>query len=128
MTQIELIKKARQILVSIIAIIATIPTFYNYFINHLYLDDRLAQWKLAMMSIATVMFLFSFRVWLGQLITRHYYNYALSGWLSLYFFANMIGTFLGYNLHTKGFIMTLLTIVMFLLAHILVKLWRNYYY
>ena len=128
MIQSQTIKKIRSISFVLIILISVISNFYNYYINYLIKQDSTAQWRLAMISISSVMFLFSLRMWLGESLKKHNGFYIIwSGWLTLYFFINFIGVMAGYTLHTKGLMMILFSIVFFGLTHILIKLWEKYY-
>ena len=96
---------------------------FNYFYAHLYLDDRVLQWKTAMVSIAFVMFLGSFYIWLNESLKLKKLNSIVAGWATVYIFFNFIGVLIGYNLHTKSF-MTILHITGFLgLCHIISYKW-----
>ena len=123
-----MIKLFRNISFLLIVLISVVSNFYNYFINYKLNNDALAQWRLAMLSIASVLFLFSFRMWLGEsLKSGNRVKIVISGWLLIYMSINLIGVAIGYTLHTKAFMMILFTIVFFGIAHILVKLWEKYY-
>ena len=99
-----------------------IPNIYNYFINYKLLQDSTAQWRLAMIAISVGFFLFSLRVWLGEILKlNNKFNSRLSGWMTLYLMTNMLGVIAGYTLHTKGFMMLLFTLMFFGISDVLVR-------
>lgn len=81
------------------------------------------QWQVAIIAIASVLFLLSFYAWLSS----KGFVRLVSGWLTFYLLINFVGVCLGYTLHTKGF-MTILFSVGFLgLFHISKNIWERYY-
>lgn len=99
--------------------------FFNYFYCYQYLDDRLLQWKVAMVSISFSMFLMSIYMWLHQHLRNKNIGILASGYLSLYLLINFVGVLIGYNLHTKGFMMVMFVASFFGFCHILTKLWSK---
>lgn len=79
------------------------------------------QWRVAMWSISSSMWLMSFYIWLSSKKYR-----ILIGWLTLYLFFNFTGVLVGYDLHTKGFMTILFVTTFFGLCHLLISsLWRK---
>ena len=80
-----------------------------------------------MISIALVMFLTSLYIWLNESIKRKGLGIEISGWVALYLFFNFVGVLIGYDLHTKGFMIILHTIGFMGLSHLFIRLWQKYY-
>jgi len=128
MIQSQTIKILKTIIIYAIVLVSTISNVVNYFYSYLYLKDSVLQWRLAMISIAIVLFFSSLYIWLNESLKQHNnIKIILSGWLSIYLFINFIGVCIGYTLHTKGFMMLLFTIIFFGFGHIIVKIWQKCY-
>ena len=123
---IQRIKKLRQVSLFLMALVVIGSNLVNYFYCYIYLDDRLLQWKVAMISIAVALFLLCFYVWLNESLKGKGLTIIVSGWVALYLFFNMIGVFLGYNLHTKGFMIILFLIGFFGLLHLIYRAWQKF--
>lgn len=96
---------------------------FNYFYCYIYLDDRMMQWRVAMISIALVMFVLSLYVWITESLKFNKLRQVVSGWLTIYIFFNLVGVLIGYNLHTKGF-MVILSMTAFLgICHVITAKW-----
>jgi hypothetical protein len=105
--------------------IAVVSNLVNYFWYYKVLDDRVMQWKVAMIAISSVIFLQAVYIWVNESLKRKGLSIIISGWFALYTLFNMIGVALGYNLHTKGFMAILIITTMAGLGHVLIRLWRN---
>lgn len=95
----------------------------NYFYAHKHLNDVNLQWKIAMIAIAATLFLTTVYMWLDQ--SQKKGNTIISGWVALYLLVNLIGVMLGYNLHSKGFMMILFLAMSFGLIHLGIRLWQK---
>lgn len=121
------INKIKSICLYLTAFITVGSNVFNYFYCYLYLDDRLLQWKVAMISIAAVLFLMSLYIWLNESLKGKGISIIVTGWVALYLLFNFVGVLAGYNLHTKGF-MAILFITTFLgISHLSIRLWQKYY-
>jgi len=95
--------------------------------NYFFIQDRDLQWRVAMVSIAAVMFLMALYVWLNESLKRKGISIIVSGWVALYLSFDLVGVLAGYNLHVKGF-MVILFITTFLgISHLSIRLWQKYY-
>lgn len=120
--------RVKNICLYIIGITIISSNLINYFYAYKYLDDRLLQWRIAMYSIAIVLFLFSLNLLLIEIIRKiKSLKLVFVGWMTIYLLINLIGVCLGYNLHSKGFMAMLFTAMLFGLFHIFIRLWQKYY-
>jgi len=103
-----------------------VSNLINYFYSYKYLNDSVLQWRFAMVSIAIVMFLMSFYMWLTETMKKNRIKILITGWSALYLLFNLIGVALGYTLHTKGFMAILFIITFAGVGHICIRLWQKY--
>ncbi len=129
MTQIteSYIKRVKKVCLYGSILVTFISNLINYFYNYKYLNDSTSQWRLAMCSIALVMFLMSVYMWLAETLKQNKFRILITGWSALYLLFNFIGVAIGYNLHTKGFMAILFTITIAGSGHILIRLWQKYF-
>ena len=96
----------------------------NYFYAYLYLGDNMMQWQIAIKSIAIVHFIFALTFLINEVKGKKDITVIiLSGWLTVFFAINLVGTFLGYSLHTKAFMLSLLLICVAGIVHYGIKKW-----
>lgn len=111
-----------------IGIIIISSNVINYFYAYKYLNDITLQWRIAMYSIALVLFLFSFHLLLTEIRGKiKSLKLVFILWMTMYLLINLIGVCLGYNLHSKGFIAILFSITLVGMANIFIRLWQKYY-
>lgn len=109
------------------AIVVVGSNAVNYFYCYKYLQDLTMQWRVAMTSIALVMFLMAVYVWLTETLKRHNIKRVISGWTALYILFDLIGVLLGYTLHTRAFVTVLGIIATLGITHLIIRLWVKYY-
>lgn len=98
---------------------------FNYIVSYKMLNDATLQWRVAFYAYSIMFFLFSLRLFLGT-PKRWNVKYIFSGWLLLFSSIDMIGVFLGWNMHSKAPMALLFTLILFLIALLLVELWVYY--
>ena len=123
----NLIIRIKNICLRLTAFIVVGSNTFNYFYCYLYLEDSMLQWKVAMISIAAVMFLMSLYIWLNESLKRKGLGIEISGWVALYLFFNFAGVLIGYDLHTKGLMITLHSIGFLGISHLTIRLWQKYF-
>ena len=122
----QIIKILKKISLLLAAIVVVCSNIVNYFYCYIYLDDRLLQWRVAMISIGISLFLFAFYIWLNESLKGRGTTIIISGWVALYLFFNMVGVLIGYTLHTKG-LMAILFLTVFLgLLHLIYRAWQKF--
>lgn len=107
--------------------IAVASNLVNYFYYYKHLDDRVMQWKVAMIAISSVIFLQAVYIWINESLKTKGISIVVSGWFALYTLFNLVGVAIGYNLHTKGFMAILIITTVFGTGHILIRLWQRRY-
>ena len=123
---IRTIKKLKSMCLYLsVSVIAT-SNIINYFYCYKYLDDVLLQWKVAMIAIATTLFLMAFYMWLNESLKNNRIKILITGWSALYLLFNLIGVVLGYNLHTKGFMAILFITISAGIGHICIRSWQKF--
>jgi hypothetical protein len=123
----NLIIKIKRFCLFLTAFIAVGSNTFNYFYSYKYLDDRLLQWRVAMISISLVMFLMAFYIWLNESLKKRGISIIISGWVALYLFFNLIGVLIGFDLHTKGFMIMLHLLALSGVGHLSIRLWQIYF-
>lgn len=123
----QTIRKIKSVCLYGSIVIIFISNIINYFYSYKHLNDSVLQWRLAMVSIATVMFLMAVYMWLSETLKQNKFRILITGWSALYLLFNLIGVAVGYTLHTKGFMAILFTITFAGIGHISVRLWQRYF-
>lgn len=113
--------------VAIIIILVVGGLVFNYFYSHKYLDDYELQWRVYMYTTTLSLFFFALYMYLGEVKRKRKYTAIACGWLCFWMFFNTVGVFLGYNLHSNGFVSLLFLTAFLGLCHIVCVLCRKYF-
>lgn len=124
MNQID-VKIFRSICLYATAIIVVSSNLINYFYCYKYIGDLTLQWRVAMISIGLSMFTMSAYIWLNESLMGNKLKIIITGWIALFLLISLIGVCIGYDLHTRGFMMILFTIILFGGAHISTRIWQR---
>ncbi len=120
--------RIKNICLYIIGVVVVGSNLVNYFYAYKHLGDNVLQWRIAMYSIAIVLFLFSLYAWITEIGKKgQALKLVFVGWMTIYLLINLIGVCLGYNLHSKGFMVMLFLAMLCGMAHICIRLWQKYY-
>lgn len=111
--------------IPVMAIMFVVMNTVNWmaYMNDWYSRD--VQWTVAMYVLSGGAFISAVYVWIGEHLSKREYGIIISGWVALYLLFDFIGVCLGYNLHTKGFMMVLLMTFVSGTAHLIIRIWRK---